>query len=570
MRTTLHLVWNDLRRLRWWIALLAVTFVAMDAFGFALLYMDPIPKGGAGDETWMRIVAIRNTLTGVPIILGYVIALLLIQGDSLHGTRGFWLTRPISPVRLCCAKLLSGLILLVGAPVLLSLPWWLWCGFGASELLQAIGMVACVAVVVGVPAAFIAAICDSLARALLWGGLVVPVVAISLYALTLTKIAGFALVSINAGAFLIAAVVILSFVGATALQYFRRFSKFAVVFLGLGLLTAAFLLRRGYLRGPDRWEKEAGLAGNATVRVSSATARPSRSMGNDYVQATLRLFVANLPDGTIVEAGRTAHRWTWPDGFVIERNGWSYDLWQRQYAVREALGMKVPEEDSETRTWIEDRQREFEARSRVRNPALRHSADENRRRGEFAAAVELMPSVAARIATERPAYEGRYDLRLLRPRIMRQVPLQPSRWSAVDAIGMRIIAAEDSPSKLSVGFVETRRDRSLLSYRTSSDWDDSNRAYLLVRPDTHEGVVPGVDTGRRIAVNSVEVIWRKCSFAEQVIRDGKWVAPERPWHDGAQLVCFISDEVARFERTIQVPKFAFGPIGPDAADPAVP
>ena len=77
-----------------------------------------------------------NLLWAIWIFITYLLVAAIVQEDAVAGP-AFWQTRPISGPRLLAGKAL-GLFLMLGLlPVLVSIPWWLACGFGGSEICRA-------------------------------------------------------------------------------------------------------------------------------------------------------------------------------------------------------------------------------------------------------------------------------------------------------------------------------------------------------------------------------------------------------------------------------------------------
>src|SRR3954468_1440711 len=74
------------------------------------------------------------------------------------------------------AKTLGVLLIVALIPVLVSLPWWLWCGLGAGQIAGAAFETALVMMLVAIPGALMAVLTDSFPRALLWSFLLFAIV----------------------------------------------------------------------------------------------------------------------------------------------------------------------------------------------------------------------------------------------------------------------------------------------------------------------------------------------------------------------------------------------------------
>src|SRR5688500_2718808 len=131
MNLTLHLVLNDFRRMRVWLIGWTGMLLLPLAIGFMIVTREP------SSATEWNLPDKMAILTGLQVLVGYMLALILLHEHRIVGTNQFWLTRPISRGRLLGAKAI-GLFLMVGLlPVIVSLPWWLWCGFNAGQAINA-------------------------------------------------------------------------------------------------------------------------------------------------------------------------------------------------------------------------------------------------------------------------------------------------------------------------------------------------------------------------------------------------------------------------------------------------
>ena len=126
---TLHLVRSELRRLAPWILIAVSAVLLLDVIGWLLVLRSPVGRIEQIGPVWDRARYLSDVVRAVLVIVGLFFPVVLIQGDSAATGRSFWLTRPISGLRMAIAKGGVALIVLVLLPSLASLPWWLWCGF---------------------------------------------------------------------------------------------------------------------------------------------------------------------------------------------------------------------------------------------------------------------------------------------------------------------------------------------------------------------------------------------------------------------------------------------------------
>ena len=163
MNLTWHIVKKDLRALRWPLVLWTLLIVTKLGMGVVLLTAD----GTEGEAWFVRIDGTAKLLAALECA-GFVLVAALVQEDLLVGTTAFWVTRPISGGRLLRAKL-AGIGLVFGVlPLLVTLPWWLGCGYGWREIAWAAAETAALQAVVVLVGLLWAVVTDGLARFLMW------------------------------------------------------------------------------------------------------------------------------------------------------------------------------------------------------------------------------------------------------------------------------------------------------------------------------------------------------------------------------------------------------------------
>jgi hypothetical protein len=132
MKLTWHIVLKDLRRLRIPISVWMLSYVAQFLVGARLLSGSVTMASG-----FQSTMEACGGLNLIQFVVGFLLIPELIFEDALVDASAFWPTRPISGGRLLGAKLVACAILFGLLPILVSLPWWLSCGFGGGEMLHA-------------------------------------------------------------------------------------------------------------------------------------------------------------------------------------------------------------------------------------------------------------------------------------------------------------------------------------------------------------------------------------------------------------------------------------------------
>lgn len=129
MRLVWQIVWKDLLRFRWMLVLWAALIASKLVLGASLLWT----SGGASMGHFLQVAFVADALQQLERIGALLLAAVVLE-DPVVGNRAFWLTRPISGQRLLCAKFLLMATAFVALPLLVTIPWWLLCGSGGSEI----------------------------------------------------------------------------------------------------------------------------------------------------------------------------------------------------------------------------------------------------------------------------------------------------------------------------------------------------------------------------------------------------------------------------------------------------
>ncbi|MFA5263606.1 MAG: hypothetical protein WC378_07240 [Opitutaceae bacterium] len=130
MKTLWHIARKDILRFRW----LILAWVAYQA-SVILLAVFALPGELDGDQTFFLQLYL-DTSPVISSMMGWVLAILIVREDSLMESDVFWVTRPISGATLLLAKMLAIAVAVWLPPVLVGIPWWLYSGFGALDILK--------------------------------------------------------------------------------------------------------------------------------------------------------------------------------------------------------------------------------------------------------------------------------------------------------------------------------------------------------------------------------------------------------------------------------------------------
>jgi Flp pilus assembly pilin Flp len=549
MKLVWHIVWKDLRSLRWWLVLWLFVAALPVLDGFMLLYTPP--------ETFRRsdwdAPVVYGFVCGLEVLVAYTLTIVLIHADSLAGSRQFWVTRPIGNGRLFAAKGIAAISILWGVPVLVSVPWWCWCGFTFRQMGAAAAELGLLAGLVCLPAAAIATLTDTIARALLWS--------LVFLAALLMNFALFATFPLS--------------VGADGGLMTRVVAVTGLLFVELGLIVVArFFLRArvwpvvlvGILTIGSQWWGRSITWNYYSKR--SAEVRPERAAD---VRVQFKRQV--ITEAVSPEVRRPNDVWKrWRGEFEVQRASTAVPIvpvlvqgvwhWQNgtrtnrmldtplgdSGAMRE-LGLHPVSIDSVTREGAKSHPESYVQLlcqlQDVKDPMIETT-------------VALLPkTMIDRIKAERPKLDVELWHLLGHPRIQLELPLEPGRWRTSDGLGCRIerssiargsaeiVLASSSPISL-VSRIFRNENSALVEYYTQ-------QRIVPVNWATHEYGRTMQWSLWPIFINGVRVSWQRFSVdGGYVVRDDKvWHRPG--WLEHASLAIVTFDDPAIFSRKVEVP-----------------
>ena len=553
MNLTLHLVLNDFRRMRVWLIGWVGVLLFPLAVGFMIVTREPPNAAGWSLPDKMVI------LTGLQAAVGYILTVILLHEHRIVGTSPYWLTRPISRGRLLGAKAIGIFVMLGLLPVILSLPWWLWCGFNTGQIIDAAGETILVMMLIALPAALMAVLTDSFPRALLWTVVLVAVLLFGMLFFTIVNAAtgrsahDFSLVISRSIVAIVAVAVVM--LGVVIGQFFLRRRGW---WLGVAGALVVILVFSAF-RWPWGWipidpvEFNATRAESVKVRFDRATAEPppARKRGQEVFQGLRTHFVvSDVPQGLSAHGLGVRQEWRLGTSVIrrAERDWWSWS--PPDTMVRGSA-------DPETQHWLSK-----QADSRSSTPL---SPGEQGMR----VTSHLQPSVVARMQSEPPEYHARLWWMLARPVTLFQIPMAVSGQMTREGRGIRVARVDRGSSYLEVTTVETRpvTIRGLLNEEAGQHaWYHRRQMSDALLLQYHRGrgeflnrFTHDLDNQRRVIVNGVEITWRRrAPVPSQVIRNGKWEY-RRPAVDGDTLELMIFEEEALFSREVKVERLQIIP-----------
>lgn len=545
MNLTWHIVKKDLRALQWPLLLWALVIVAKLGVGVILLTAD----GTESMEWFTRMEGLSKVLAAFERV-SFVLAAALVQQDLLVGTKAFWMTRPISGGRLLRAKLLTLFLVFGLLPLLITLPWWLGCGYGWREIgwagLETFALhAACV--LLGI---LWAVVTDGFGRFLMW-------TIVTLFAIpTLSGTLAYYLTrgKPGPGAELLTtrfalgiAIAVAGILIVVVHQYLTRRTGRSIALISATssviVLVGAFwpwsanlearLFTHLLQQEAGRWTaspEPEGLAftvAPAQLSVNNSTPRNG--------QLHVKFQVAGLTESQVLRSFWSEYEWRWADGTTRKGSAWGRSGF-RELAAEKALGVAMK------------------------------LAPEGRYTDTVATIAWLDPKAVQKLQAEPPAYSQRNRLQLLRFDSATAVPLQGAGRTLSGVLGERVARAEKSGEELLVTFIRHFPTMWLDNFRGGYfvEFEDLQYSqYLLV--NRAKGIV---DRGRTAGHRSTRIGTVSIEWHTQSYRASKKPAGPRPLLetsnalDDAELMRVTFVEQARFIHEIKIDPLVVEPVGP--------
>lgn len=517
MNLTWHIVKKDLRALKW--PLLLWTLLIVGKLGVGVLLLRTPGTDAEEINSLMHLQAVTYILTGLECI-SFVLAAALIQEDLLVGTSAFWVTRPISGARLLRAKLL-GLVLIFGVlPLLVTLPWWLWNGYGPTEILWAALetiLIHSACVLVGL---LWSVVTDGFARFLMWSLLML--VAIPLTTASVAYYVTSHPPQPQPGVMVtrLGVVLVLAALGILTLavhQFLTRklWRSVAIIGATIGLIVATALWWPWDLDPSERWnqyqlqraarntQKVDEPAGLTYALESVQVGPPSANHPERPTQVRVRFAVKGLPDDLTLWPWSANYELRWSDGTSDTRTTWLNWNSRKKLAARVLGGGPVKGEEEPD---------------------------------QFTVTLFLDSDLASRFLREPPAFTLDASMWVMRSSSVTKVPSQPGPRITDASATERVAQVEFESGKLVVSTVRSRPDFWLNAYVSHLEGVRAtfSQSVLLNREGREVGygqrewglevrvasVAVGID--KLVYTSPASLITAKSSAADRV-RQAEWV-----------------------------------------------
>ena len=559
MKLIWHIVKKDLVRMRLPLALWVLLMVAKIGLGVALRAGDGV------DFTWFgRIELYVNLCTWLDALMIYILVAVLIHGDALVGTQAGWKTRPISGARLLGAKLLGTLLIFGMLPVLISVPWWLMCGFGAHEIGEAMLESFVWQALFVLPSLALAVLSENFARYFTLTLAVIFVVAVAcLFQVAyLSHWTHQSLAVQEARVWVVLALIVAGIIGVVVHQ-FLTLRTWRSSGLGLASLVLAMTAANAwpwdfvtYSRATDP-----KLASGVTMSLTDALiTRETGDADKRPSHLSVQLEAQGVPAGRVLNAYATRLAWHGADGAWLGTSGWasggSFGP-GLHIPVHQALQLSPEREDEETQRWRAELRARFP--SRFSTPSLP-------KEGEIFFSTHL--TIKSELVNQLPnkPKEGILitDLELARPLPLLELPLRAGPRRTREARSVRVVQVEPNKAKGREGdrvasIVETQPANAvmywglLFGYDRTFDLGSGAGYWEVNRSQGTLDWLVNMGRGPFIWVEGVQITWSRLQIpAPRGIRGGKWVVLRPDWTDATTLALVGFTDSVQFNRTVKV------------------
>ncbi len=553
MKLICHIIKKDFRRLRLPLALWLLPMAGQFLIGFWLLRAhDPTPFAL---EALGRTLAVRNLagcvwlLWGLQVVGCGLLVVALVQADPLVGGQIWWVSRPISPARLLSAKLLALALFCCLPPVVVALPWWLFCGYGPREILLATGETMAGHAVLVVLVLPLAVLTENAARFMFHG-----LVAFFFWVCLLLLLAAW-WPPVDEPNWAALGWAVVPAVVVTLHQYLCRRTARSWLLLAAGMVVIGLAPRLvpptpGFWRdnpfafaisGPPREAPPA----MATLTVTPGTVSlwkfsPANPAEVPQTDATVRLRFGGLPVGYAIFDGQYDGTWRWPDGVQFQQAGSIYgDLDPAAWSL---LGRPDPKDPGEAGM----------------------------------ASVFVPDSLATKIKRQPTAWDARLHLGVMRGEVVALLPLRAGAVGGRSGHQIRILEVQ-RPGALELTMVDLAPAFMGGNWQNlfyTLDWDERTSFYALRsrtrtgsagQPTTSANILKGQSEQPEakaiklphggvtlaIRIGTVGLLCRLVEVEAWEVADGNLASADQgKWLDDAELVQVAFTRVGTIERAV--------------------
>jgi hypothetical protein len=549
MNLAWHIARKDIRRFWAPVALLCAIAALRFGVGASLLLSDDSDR-----LQFLRTEVYANLLLAIWIFVTYLLVAAIVHEDAAEGP-AFWQTRPISGLKLLAGKAL-GLFLMLGLlPVLVSIPWWLACGFGGSEICRAAAETLAVQMGVVVLALPLAAVTREYGRFLLW-----TVVGVVAFLSTAILSAGQVMAANQLTWAMATRMVVIGLIAAaggavTAIHQFltRRTWRSIAIIAATGLSMAAahrWWTPDGSAIWSPRPNSPVGIAKDLKISFRGATEKPTTA-GKSLL--LVNLLAESVPPDYILRPFYSEQRLRWTDGSISKQLNFSMS---NSVPLRSAIEpyhffrMEQPAPNREAWQYM-DRHELI--------PLAQWNWDASGQSEERFPMV-LSAGETGKLASETPDYDGTLWFRLFKPELIGERSLSEGCEFAMGSIRTRVAAIrkDERTHVLHISLVESAPESPWSNFLEEMQLavpDPQPSYYAINRARTY--VTEGLnETRNRVLIAGVAIFLRRDAFRGHT----RWNETSHKWEtepdnlDGGTLAEVNYRQEERFSMPLSVGK----------------
>ncbi len=537
-----HIVKKDLRALKWPLLVWTLLIVAKLGVGVAMLTAVGTVNADWFANWFARMDTFSKVLAGLECV-SFVLVAAVVHEDLLVGTTAFWMTRPISGARLLCAKILGiGLIFFV-LPVIVTLPWWLGCGFGPREIawaaLETI-VVQAICVLLGL---LWAVVTDGFARFLMWTLVLVLAVpsALSVIGLHISNLK----VKPTQELFLTriwmaVAIAVLAIMTVVVHQFLTRrtWRSVGMICSALGLMVIVGAWWPWDMQLKAKWNAHIAAVAEADMRAELSaepaglkfiveaphwTPRPNVPVER-LNQVQTNFSVDGVPDNRMLSPQRARFTLHWADGTTDSGYGWIRNNQNPfSWAASQSHGLSRPPEMEGQKS--------------------------------FTSLISLPAATLPRAHTERPKLTVNAVFRLLKFDSAEKLPLQPGARILNEAQGERVAHVETMDGQILITYIKSRPDFVLDDKLIYSDpWIGASYSYYgLVNQAAGKFDFGSGQLWHKAHIASVAVTLTVVAYGNRSA--GRKSTLLEPWLRDAELIRQTFVEDVRFSHELDAGSF---------------
>ena len=433
MNLVWHIVKKDFTRLR--LPLLLWTCVQLGQIAFSeRMFSSASLDGEWFNGQWALLVG----LTFLELTVCYIMVAALVLEDPLVGTQMFWVTRPVSGGRLLAAKLVGAAVFFILWPVLVGLPWWLYCGFGLHDIGPAAVQTMELKAVIVVPVLMLAALTGQSSRFLLWSlvACVAVPVGTGLVAYYLPKDLPKELITTKV---MLACGV--GFVSTCTVIWLQYRSRRLVRSIGVTVAGAVVAVLVGLFWSRDLtglWPKDTSqLPGTEHITIRFGEARVQTK--DDKAWVTLFFLARDLPVGLTILSGEAEVDFHWADGETLQRRGQLGPI-NPDFTARHLFNLSPPRLDPASEQKRKEMHDDYERKMIERGyPWAKAEPAEG---VQLIFTADVPSALAAKFAAEPPACTLTMRLTTGQGKLLLEMPLKEGATMTANGVRVRLLKIE--------------------------------------------------------------------------------------------------------------------------------